>query len=188
MGFKSYRTFLAMGLLTMVVGEFLAHLVVIGNMIYFLMALGLYAVFTTVFFFVSKMVRPNWLYYLVGGLTGLVIIEWLMLGNFPGSGKGALHASMFAWWAAVAMVPRIFTKEDGKPLRRRVLIGVILYSIILFVAMIFVPVFRTGLFIGLSYTLYIPINFLFVPYIGKKWQLFMWLLVIGVIVNIIVAW
>ncbi len=185
--------FILFALLTIAAGEFQNLALLHGNPFFFLGALVVYSIVAIVFYFIGKVLdkitgrRADIFGYFIAGLIGLVIIEWILLKNHPGSGKGALQAGMFAWWAALYMVPRIFTKEEGKVARKRVAIALIAYSVISLAVTI--ATFN-GAFTGLLLALgFIIINFQFLPYFerdGKRrWlRIFMWLLIIGFIVNV----
>jgi hypothetical protein len=54
------------------------------------------------------------------------------MGNYPGSGKGAIQTAMFALWAAVFTLPRLFTARDSNLLGIRLgkIITIAIYSVV----------------------------------------------------------
>lgn len=186
---RRYLLFLCFGLLAMFAGEFQGQVLIAGSFRQLFLTLLLYAVLISVFFMVSARITSNPLYYSIAGLFGLLVVEWLFLGNFPGSGRGALHAGMFAWWAAVFTVPRMSIDDAAKPHRRRVWIALVAYSVIstliaIWGAVAFPSVI--GAVVGLMYAIgYITINFMMAPYLGGRWSWFMWLLVAGMVLQLL---
>ena len=59
--------------------------------------------------FVSSTWRGDMLHYVVAGLGGLVI-EWVLLGNGPGS--NAIQLGMFAMWTTFCFGPRVLTRDS----------------------------------------------------------------------------
>ncbi|TWU31165.1 hypothetical protein Poly41_63560 [Novipirellula artificiosorum] len=58
---------------------------------------------------IGRNIKNDLWFYLGGGLFGLLVIGWYLVGFYPGSGKAGIHVAMFTNWAAVLTVPRIFT-------------------------------------------------------------------------------
>jgi DNA invertase Pin-like site-specific DNA recombinase len=100
------------------------------NIINFFLALVMYAVISLVAYLIGKMVKNDLRFYIGGGLFGLLVIEWYLVGFYPGSGKAGIHVTMFTNWAAVFTVPRLFTSVRADPsVRCRVKWTIIVYSI-----------------------------------------------------------
>ena len=177
----------------MLSGEFQINAILMGHPEFFLLAVGLYIIIVILFYWIGRGLdkltpkNADIIGYFLTGILSVLIIEWAILGNQPGSGRGAIQTGMFAWWAALFIVPRIFTKEEGKPARFRVAVTLITYSVVSLIATIVTmnPAIA-GLLMALGF---IILNFQFLPFFeqGKKktWlRVIMWSLVVGMLINL----
>ncbi len=146
---KQLLRFILIGILTMFAMEFQINVLGHGRLDHFAMAVGFYVFLLTLFFFIGqsldRKISPKHvdvIYSLIGGLFGLLVVEWLFMRNYPGSGKGAIQTAMFALWAAVFTLPRLFAiKSDSeiRPLRMRTLATVLVYSVLATAAVFITP-------------------------------------------------
>lgn len=109
--------FLLIGLVLGLFTEVQLKLVAGINPPAFIVALFAYPVIVTVSYagsrlldrFVSSTWRGDVLHYAVAGFGGLAI-EWVLLGNGPGS--NAIQLGMFAMWTTFCFGPRILTRDS----------------------------------------------------------------------------
>lgn len=180
---RRFLTFLLFALFTMAAGEFQGNAILKGRFDWFLMAVVLYALIAAAYYLLGRTLdrfaHGEIIYYFACGASGLLVIEWLILGNTPWQNPGAIQAGMFAWWAAIGMVPRIFSRDEGRPARRRVAVALIAYSAVSTLIVIALlgkaaPVVLggvTGLLLALGF---IIMNFMFLPYLERDGRR-MWL-------------
>lgn len=106
-----YLHFLAIGLILGLFTEVQLKLIAGINPPAFAIALAAYPVILTLFYLLSRNIRPSWrgdlTYYLLVGVAGLAF-EWFLLGNGPQS--NALQWGMFAMWTTFGFGPRILTR------------------------------------------------------------------------------
>lgn len=191
---RSYLKYIVIGLCAMAAGEFQVNVLVLqkGISAYFY-AIALYVVLISIMFLVGKRIKSDIRYYFLAGLFGLVI-EWVIFGNMPWVAVTAIQTGMFAWWASVFTLPRIFTDRDGefdsvvRSTKKRSLIVLIAYSVISTAVTAMIPLDPTYLrpaIAGLMMLLgMIILNFQFIRFLARRsarrWSitLFMWLLLI----------
>jgi hypothetical protein len=132
--------FIITGLLVTLAGEFQINILVqhqpLGK---YLMVFVVYRILLSIFYTLGKFLdkkftsnKSDLLYYFIAGFTGL-LIEWFLIGNSIYQNPSANQAGMFAWWAAVFLVPRIFTKLPDPAtqiVKKRIYAVLIPYSII----------------------------------------------------------
>jgi hypothetical protein len=58
----------------------------------------------------SKLRIADLVSYIVFGMLGLIVIEWVYMGNVPGSGRNQFV--MFSTWGGAALIARLFTDES----------------------------------------------------------------------------
>ena len=109
----------------------------------FVPALFLYPIIVSMAFVASRFidwaVSSRWkgdlLHYVGAGIAGLGI-EWILLGNGPGS--NAFQLGMFAMWTTFCFGPRILTRDPivGSPRARRFWIAFVIASTLLTIAVL----------------------------------------------------
>lgn len=190
-----------LGVATMASAEFQGNVLLRGSIVNFFLAMVLYAVIALVGYFIGKLVgyfigrtaKDDLWFYVGGGLFGMLVIEWYLLGFYPGSGKPGIHVAMFTNWAAVFTVPRLFTSGRADPsLLNRVKWTIIAYSIAAPPLVLALPIPPGGT-VAILMTIYsITLSFMFVPFLthsrasAKKMKTILWLCVVAAMVNILV--
>ena len=173
--------------------EFQGNVLLRGNIVNFFLAMAMYAVISFIGYLIGKVANNDLWFYVGGGLFGLLVIEWYLVGFYPGSGKPGIHVAMFTNWAAVFTVPRLFTSgRAGPSVRRRVKWTIIVYSIVAPPLVLALPIPAGGT-VAILMTIYsITLSFLFVPFLthssasAKKMKTILWLCVVAAMVNILV--
>ena len=117
---KKFLTFVAIGSLVALVVEFQFNLLATHNPGNFIFTLFFYPLYLSVVYQVSSWLDSNragfmsdLLYYLFFGLLGLAF-EWFVIGNSPWGNPEASNIGMWAFWVAVALVPRIMTRQAAE--------------------------------------------------------------------------
>ena len=114
----------------------------VGNFIFTLIAYPFYVSFvyftSKIFNVIKKDSIADFFVWLVYGLLGLMI-EWFIIGNSPWGNPEAIQIGMFSFWAAVAFMPRIFTIEGYKKIKKWIKIYFVVYLAIALPATFFVP-------------------------------------------------
>lgn len=154
--------------------------------------MALYAVLSLIAYAIGRRVRNDLWFYVGGGLFGLLVIEWWLVGFYPGSGKAGIHVAMFTNWAAVFTVPRVFTSGRADPsVRSRVKRAILVYSFVAPLLVLVLPIPRGGT-VAILMTIYsITLSFMFVPFLtrssasAKKMRMILWLCVVAAMVNIV---
>lgn len=107
---NTYLRFLLFGILFVGTQEFWVTFLWRGELFYFFLAVVFMEIpFLTIMWFIAKKTRP-WITYLVSGVFGLVVIEWLYAGNLPGG--EASQFVMFTTWAGATLFALMYT--DGR--------------------------------------------------------------------------
>lgn len=145
---KQFVKFILIGLLFATVGEFVLNILILNSLsdylftfiIYFLLLVFIYYSSKIINFLFRKKLTANIIYYLTYSLLGLMI-EWFLLGNSPSGNPDANQIGMFSFWAAVCMMPRIFTDKNKNliKLKKSVILFFIPYSVIMLIAGILLP-------------------------------------------------
>lgn len=75
-------------------------------------------------------------FYLISGMVGLFIFEWLIAGNSPWGNPNANQFAMFSFWALLGFIPRIFSERKDKTTRNnsRIIKKLIVIHFIAYVA------------------------------------------------------
>lgn len=155
--------------------EFQANVLLRGSLINFFLAMVVvYATLSAIAYQIGRHVRSKhadlW-FYAAGGLFGLLIIEWLLIGFYPGSGKSGIHAAMFTNWAAVFTIPRLFTAEPTEEIsrvRRKVKRTILIYSVGAPLLVLVLPIPKGGT-VGILMSVYsILLSFQFVPFLVES--------------------
>lgn len=196
---RQFRRYVLLGVASMASAEFQGNVLLRHNLINFVLAMGMYAVVSAIAWGIGRRVRSaqaDFWFYAVGGLFGMVIIEWVLVGFYPGSGKPGIHAAMFTNWAAVFTLPRLFTAEpteENLRLRRAVKRTVLHYSIAAPLLVLLLPIPKGGT-VALLMTAYsIYLSFQFVPFLVRPWRArkalrrFNGCLVVAAVLNVL-AW
>lgn len=172
---RPFRRYVLLGVASMASAEFQANVLLRGTFIGWVLAMVVvYAGLSAIAWLIGQKVQSEhadlW-FYAVGGLFGLVIIEWIFIGFYPGSGKPGIHAAMFTNWAAVFTIPRLFTTEptqENLRLRREVKRTILQYSFAAPVLVLLLPINRGGC-VALLMTAYsLFLSFQFEPFLGKS--------------------
>lgn len=178
--------------------EFQANVLLRGNIATFFMALMMYAVITAIAYAIGKRVTsPNadLGFYFIGGLFGLLIIEWWLVGFYPGSGKPGIHAAMFTNWAVVFSLPRLFTSDQTErslQVRKKVKKTLLWYSLGAPLLVLLLPIARGGSVAILMSIYSITVSFQMVPFLCRNEKYrgilrkVLWTLVFATLVNIAV--
>ena len=154
--------------------EFQGNVLLRGSPINFFLAMALYAILSTIAYQIGRHVRSRhadlW-FYVVGGLFGLLFIEWYCVGFYPGSGKSGIHAAMFTNWAAVFTIPRLFTAkqtDETSRVRRTVKRTIIIYSVGAPLLVLASPISKGGT-VGILMSVYsILLSFQFIPFLVES--------------------
>lgn len=164
-----------MGVASMASAEFQTNVLLRGNLIGWILAMVIvYAGLSAIAWMIDRKVtleNADLWFYGAGGLFGLVIIEWILIGFYPGSGKPGIHAAMFTNWAAVFTIPRLFTAEpteDHLRLRQAVKKTILHYSIAAPVLVLLLPIAKGGsvALLMTAYSLYL--SFQFEPFLASS--------------------
>lgn len=147
--------------------EFQGNVLLRHNVVHFVMALLVYAILSMLAYWIGRRLVNEWRFYFVGGLLGLVVIEWWLVGFYPGSGKPGIHAAMFTNWAAVFSLPRFFTSPQVEPAHRRkvrrIMIGYSFGAPLLVIALPIPP----GGTVAILMTIYsLALGFALVPFLA----------------------
>lgn len=192
------RRYILLGVASMASAEFQGNVLLRGSLINFFLAMVVvYATLSAIAYQIGRHIRSehaNLWFYAVGGLFGMVIIEWILIGFYPGSGKSGIHAAMFTNWAAVFTVPRLFTAEPTEEtllVRRKVKRTIILYSIGAPLLVLVLPIPKGGT-VGILMSAYsILLSFQFVPFLVESsrsrtlFKCFNILLVLAAVINLL---
>ena len=178
--------------------EFQGNVLLRGSLINFFLAMVVvYVPLSAVAHQIGRHIRSKhadlW-FYAAGGLFGLLVIEWYCIGFYPGSGKNGIHAAMFANWAAVFTIPRLFTAEQtGEALRvrRKVKRIIIIYSVGSPLLVLASPISKGGT-VGILMSVYsILLSFQFVPFLvesmrsRRMFNCFNVFLVLAAVINVL---
>ncbi len=186
------RRYCFWGVATMASAEFQGNVLLRGSIVNFCLALVLYAVLSLIARLVGRWVQSDLWFYIGGGLFGLLIVEWWLVGFYPGSGKPGIHVAMFTNWAAVFTVPRLFTsRRADADVRHRVKRTILVYSFLAPVLVVALPIPPGGT-VAILMTLYsLTLSFLFVPFLtdsrsaAGRMRIVLSLCVLGAILNIL---
>jgi hypothetical protein len=185
------------GVLSMASAEFQVNVLLRGNIIGFFMAMMMYAVLTAIAYAIGKRTsteHAGLYFYFYGGMFGLVIIEWWLIGFYPGSGKAGVHAAMFTNWAVVFSLPRLFTAEltdENRQIREQVKRIIIRYSLGAPLLVLLLPISRGGTVAILMSVYSLLVSFKLVPFLcqnarsRKAMRNLLWLLVVATVLNIV---
>ncbi|MCX6797377.1 MAG: hypothetical protein NTX98_02765 [Candidatus Doudnabacteria bacterium] len=201
---RNFLKFVFAGLLTMIAGEFQVNVLVLNK--------GANDYLTTIFLYLPFFVimylfgvfcdrkfspkRADLFCYFFGGLFGLIGYEWFLIGNAPWAGTGAIQTGMFAWWAAIPIISRIFTTPVDplvKSVRRRVFIGLLIFSLVSTAIVAISPTDLKPIVAAFLITIgFFAINFQFIPYLTRNGssklfiRAFMWFLVLAAVANLFI--
>lgn len=155
-----------LGVATMASAEFQGNVLLRGSIINFCLAMVLYAVLSLIAYLIGKRVTNDLWFYVGGGLFGLLIIEWWLVGFYPGSGKPGIHVAMFTNWAAVFTVPRLFaSRRADAETRQRVKWTILVYSFLAPLLVLALPIPAGGT-VAILMTIYsLTLSFLFIPFL-----------------------
>jgi hypothetical protein len=180
---KQYFKFLGVGLFIAYTVEFILKSQFAGNATpkIFLMVLIFYPVYLTLVYFSSKLidsvVRKRFIadlvYYATYGFIGLFIIEWILLNNSPAGNPNANQLGMFGFWAAVALIARIFIdhRQGLEKIKRNIKFSYVAYLIVAFIGKFALPGF-----LGFAFSIYffvayfVVLNLLFIPYFKMSYR------------------
>lgn len=108
-----------------------------GNWIF---TLFYYPIILAGFYLVSKLINrkiknkktADIIYYLISGFFGLIVMEWLIIGNSPWGNPQASQLGMLSFWVAVFFMPRIFIDPNPQiiKLKKQIATYIIIYSLI----------------------------------------------------------
>ncbi len=190
---QKINRYILLGVASMASAEFQGNVLLRHNIINFFLAMVMYAVISLVAYLIGKMVKNDLWFYIGGGLFGLLVIEWYLVGFYPGSGKAGIHVAMFTNWAAVFTVPRLLTSGWANPsVRNRVKWTIIVYSFVAPPLVLLLPIPPGGT-VAILMTIYsITLSFLFVPFVthsrasATNMKKILWLGVVAAIINILV--
>ena len=175
-----YFKFLLLGILFVGTQEFWVSFIWRGEFASFALAVLITeTLFLTVAFFLAKLFRripgprfSSLALYLSMGLIGLVVIEWIIVGNLPGQTE-ASQIVMFPTWGGSAIFALILTDENANEKLKRfmVLTFAILAAIATIVSLILMSV-NPQLSFALTYltaiTLYPCMNIFYIwHFIGE---------------------
>jgi len=169
---RPFLRYVLLGVASMASAEFQANVLLRGSLVNFILAMVVvYAPFSAVACGIGRYVNsPHadlW-FYAVGGLFGMLVIEWFLIGFYPGSGKSGIHAAMFTNWAAVFTIPRVFTarrSERTSPVRRNVKWTIIIYSVGAPLLVLVSPIPKGGAIALLMSAYSLVLSFQFVPFL-----------------------
>jgi hypothetical protein len=184
--------YMLLGVATMASAEFQGNVLLRGNIVNFFLAMAVYAVISLVAYLIGKRARNDLWFYVGGGLFGLLVIEWWLVGFYPGSGKAGIHVAMFTNWAAVFTVPRVFASGRTDPsVRSRVKWAILVYSLVAPLLVLALPIPRGGTVAILMSIYSITLSFVFVPFLthssasARRMRIVLWLGVVAAMVNIL---
>jgi hypothetical protein len=181
-----------LGVASMASAEFQGNVLLRGSIVNFFLAMALYAVLSLIAYAIGRRIRNDLWFYIGGGLFGLLVIEWWLVGFYPGSGKAGIHVAMFTNWAAVFTVPRVFSSGRADPnVRSRVKGAILVYSFVAPLLVLVLPIPRGGT-VAILMTIYsITLSFMFVPFLthssaaAKRMRGILWLCVVAAVANIL---
>jgi len=184
--------YVLLGVASMASAEFQGNVLLRGSIVNFFLAMALYAVLSLIAYAIGRRVRNDLWFYVGGGLFGLLVIEWWLVGFYPGSGKAGIHVAMFSNWAAVFTVPRVFTSGRADPsVRSRVKRAILVYSFVAPLLVLVLPIPRGGT-VAILMTIYsITLSFMFVPFLthssgsAKRMRGILWLCIVAAVANIL---
>ncbi|NUM25863.1 MAG: hypothetical protein HUU49_04590 [Candidatus Buchananbacteria bacterium] len=136
---KSILKFIFVGYLFAQVIEFQFNILITGNIGNWIFTLLFYPLLLTLAYYSTKLINNiqnkqlgNFLYFLFWSCFGLFIMEWTIIGNSPWSNPDANQLGMFSFWAAVFMMPKIFTdkNEHLKNLKKNITYYFVAYALI----------------------------------------------------------
>ena len=178
--------------------EFQGNVLLRGSLRNFFLALVVaYAPLSAIAWLIGRKIQSKhadlW-FYVIGGLFGMLVIEWWLIGFYPGSGKNGIQAAMFTNWAAVFTLPRLFTAERSDEtvrVRGKVKWTIVIYSFAAPLSVLVLPIPRAGT-VGLLMSAYsILLSFQFVPFLvqseraRKTFYCFNLFLVLAAIINVL---
>lgn len=159
--------YVLLGVAAMAAAEFQANVLLRGNLATWFMALGMYAVVSLAARGVGRWVRSEAAFYFGGGLLGLLVVEWWLMGFHPGSGKPGIDVAMFTNWAAVFSVPRLFTSPAaGAAVRRGAARTMIAYAALAPPLVLLLPVPRGGTVAILMAAYSLVLGFQLAPFVA----------------------
>lgn len=201
---RNFFKFVFVSFLVILAGEFQVNILVLnkGSGDY-LGTLVLYVPFIVIMYFFGVFADRKFspkssdlICYFVGGAFGLIVYEWFLIGNAPWAGTGAIQAGMFAWWAAIPTVSRIFTTAIDpsiKLIRRKVFIELLIFSLVSTAIVAVLPMDLRPIIAALMMAAgFIVINFQFIPFFARNGssktfaRAFMRLLVFASIANLLI--
>jgi hypothetical protein len=146
---KKFWQYLLSGVGFLLAMEFMFQVQIEGDFIGFLLTPILQIPFLLFTYFSSKIIdkelentRFKELFiYIVYGLIGLFLIEWLLIGNTPWGNPDAVQFIMFSYWGGAVVFSRILT-EENKSIRglRKIMLGFfIISSLFIIILGFFIP-------------------------------------------------
>lgn len=180
------------GVASMASAEFQGNVLLRGNLGNFCLAMAMYAAISLIAYAIGKRVRSDLGFYVGGGLVGLLVIEWYLVGFYPGSGKAGIHVAMFTNWAAVFTVPRLFASGRADPsVRRQVKWAILVYSFLAPPLVLALPIPRGGTVAILMTAYSITLSYMFVPFLtrgsasARRMRVVLSLCIVAAVVNIL---
>jgi hypothetical protein len=130
--------FIVIGALFAAVGEYWFSYMIRGDIYSWYFTLAFNPAWLVVVYFTSKIIfhaikdkfKASTVYYLTYGFAGLIVIEWIMVGNTPWGQPQANQLGMFSYHATTAMTSLIFTDSTHglKTVKKAILIYFIPFS------------------------------------------------------------
>ena len=173
---KKIWIYLIAGLFFSLVMEFMFQVQIQNNVVGFLMTPIIQIPFLLLAYFTSKFIFKNSRFreimiYVIYGLIGLFIIEWLYVGNTPWGNPDATQFIMFSYWGGAVIFARILTDKDKlvKKLKKWTLNYFIIYSLIAIFLGFLIPFNeRLGIIVLMAIVGYGLMNIFYIWYFVKK--------------------
>jgi len=121
LNFRSTLIFFFTGLSIALIVEFLFRFIATDNPKAFGFAIIFYPIFLIFVLIVGKVVinricktstiLPYVLHYIIPGIIGLLIFEWILVGNTPWGNPNSNQIAMFSYWALLGFIPKIIAER-----------------------------------------------------------------------------
>lgn len=172
--------FIFIGFVFATVVEFQFNILVKGSsgISRYIFTVFFYPVYLIFVYFSSRMIDrifkkktiSDIVYYFAYGFIGMSI-EWFVIGNSPWGNPDAIQIGMFAFWVALAFMPRIFIDDgdDLKELKRSIIKYYAAYAIISTVMGSMIPFdLRIVPIVLAEVIVYVLMNYFYIQYYRIK--------------------
>lgn len=70
------------------------------------------------------------IYYFILGFMGLIVFEWILVGNSPWGNPNANQIAMFSYWALLGFIPRILSENNHHTIKKLIVFHLVAYFMI----------------------------------------------------------